>query len=113
MVEVGFYSYICDFGLTVGLRVVCSRKANCDLQVVADCFPEFRDEKRSSIRDNTIKEAIKALDIIKEDLAKVNSFYSRITRRVMALFSQLVDSNYNCVEFREFEHIREGANKID
>ena len=97
--EVGFYSYICDLSLTIGLRVVYSRKANSDLQAVADCFLEFRDEKRSSIRDNTIREAVEAPDITKEDLTKINSFYSRAIRRVIALFSQPVNSNYNYIKF--------------
>ena len=80
MAEVGYYCYVCDFGLTVGLRVVCRRKADRDLQAMTDYFLELSDKEGSSIRDNTVREAIQAPNITKEDLAKVGSVYSGITR---------------------------------
>ena len=80
MAEVGCHCCVCDFGLTVGLRVVCRRKADRDLQAMTDCFPELSDEEGSSIRDNTVREAMQAPDITKEDLAKVGGVYSGITR---------------------------------
>ena len=67
--------------------------------MVVDYLPEFRDKKGSPIRDNTIREAIEAPDIIKEDLTKVNSFYSGIIRKVIALFNWPVNSNYNYIKF--------------
>jgi hypothetical protein len=45
---------------------------------VADCFLEFSNKEGSSVRDYTIRKAIEALYITKEDFAKVNSYYSGI-----------------------------------
>jgi hypothetical protein len=47
---------------------------------VADCFLEFSNKKGSSVRDYAVRKAIEALYITEEDFAKVNGYYSRITR---------------------------------
>jgi hypothetical protein len=65
------------------------------------------------VKDYKIKKAIKLPDISKKESAKVKSYYNKAVRRVIALFKQLVYYNYNKVKFREFEHIRKKANKID
>jgi hypothetical protein len=65
------------------------------------------------VRDYKIKKAIKSPDILKKESAKVKGYYSKAARRVIALFKQLVYYNYNSVKFREFEHIREKADKIN
>jgi hypothetical protein len=65
------------------------------------------------VRDYRIKKAIKSLNILKKKSAKVKSCYNKVVKSVITLFKQLVYYNYNKVEFREFKHIREKANKIN
>jgi hypothetical protein len=65
------------------------------------------------VKDYRIKKAIKSLDILKKKSVKVKSCYNKAAKRVITLFKQLVYYNYNKVKFREFEYIREKANKID
>jgi hypothetical protein len=80
---------------------------------VTDSFSKFRDKERALVRDYKIRKAIKLLDILKKESAKVKSCYSKAARRVIAFFKQLVYYNYNRVKFGEFKHIREKANKIN
>jgi hypothetical protein len=63
------------------------------------------------VRDYRIRKAIKSPDIVKKKSAKVKGCYSKVARRVIALFRQSV--YYNKVKFGEFEHVRERADKID
>jgi hypothetical protein len=65
------------------------------------------------VRDYRIKKAIKSLDILKKESAKVKSCYNKAVRRVIAFFRQLVYYNYNKIKFGEFKYIRERADKID
>jgi hypothetical protein len=65
------------------------------------------------IRDYKIRKAIKSLDILKKEFAKVKSCYNKVVRSVIALFKQLVYYNYNKVKFEEFKHIKEKADKIN
>jgi hypothetical protein len=65
------------------------------------------------VKDYKIRKVIKLLDILKKESAKVKGCYSKVARRVIAFFRQLVYYNYNKVKFGEFEHIRERADEID
>jgi hypothetical protein len=65
------------------------------------------------VRDYRIRKVIKSPDILKKESAKVKGCYSKVVRRVIALFKQSVYYNYNKVKFKEFEYIREKADKID
>jgi hypothetical protein len=65
------------------------------------------------VRDYKIRKAIKSPDISKKKSAKVKSCYGKAARSVITLFRQLIYYNYNKVEFKEFEHIRKKADKID
>jgi hypothetical protein len=65
------------------------------------------------VRDYKIKKAIKSPNILKKESAKVKGCYSKIARRVIAFFKQLVYYDYNRVKFGEFKHIREKADEID
>jgi hypothetical protein len=65
------------------------------------------------VKDYKIRKAIKSLDILKKEFAKVKSYYSKVAESVIMLFRQLVYYNYNKVKFEEFKHIKEKANKID
>jgi hypothetical protein len=65
------------------------------------------------VRDYRIRKAIESPDILKKESAKVKGCYGRAARRVIAFFRQSVYYNYNRVEFEEFKHIREKADKID
>jgi hypothetical protein len=65
------------------------------------------------VKDYKVKKAIKLLNILKKEFVKVKSYYNKVARKVITLFKQSVYYNYNKVKFREFEHIREKANKIN
>jgi hypothetical protein len=65
------------------------------------------------VKDYKIRKAIKLLNISKKESAKVKSYYSKAAKRVIAFFRQLVYYNYNKVKFREFEYIKEKADKIN
>jgi hypothetical protein len=65
------------------------------------------------IRDYRIKKAIKSLNILKKESAKIKGCYSKTAKRAIAFFRQLVYYNYNKVKFREFEYIRKRADEID
>jgi hypothetical protein len=65
------------------------------------------------VRDYRIRKVIKSPDILKKKSAKVKGCYSRVVRRVIAFFRQLVYYDYNRVKFEEFEHIRERADEIN
>jgi hypothetical protein len=65
------------------------------------------------VKDYRIKKAIKSPDILKKKSAKVKGCYSKVVKRVITFFRQLVYYNYNKVKFGEFEHIKEKADKID
>jgi hypothetical protein len=65
------------------------------------------------VKDYKIKKAIKLLNILKKKSAKVKNYYNKAAKRIIALFKQLVYYNYNKVKFKEFEHIRKKANKIN
>jgi hypothetical protein len=65
------------------------------------------------VKDYKIRKAIKLLNILKKKSVKVKSCYNKAVRSVITLFKQLVYYNYNKVEFKEFKHIREKANKIN
>jgi hypothetical protein len=65
------------------------------------------------VKDYKIKKAIKLSDILKKKSAKVKGYYNKTTRKVIALFKQLVYYNYNKVKFKEFKHIKKKANKIN
>jgi hypothetical protein len=65
------------------------------------------------VKDYKIKKAIKSPDILKKKSAKVKGCYSKVARKVITLFKQLVYYNYNKVKFGEFKHIRKRANKIN
>jgi hypothetical protein len=80
---------------------------------VTDSFPEFKDKYKALVKDYKIRKAIKSLDILKKKFAKVKSYYSKAAESVIALFRQSVYYNYNKVKFKEFEHIKEKANKIN
>jgi hypothetical protein len=53
------------------------------------------------------------LDILKKESVKVKGCYNKAAKRIITLFKQSVYYNYNKVKFREFEHIRKKANKIN
>jgi hypothetical protein len=65
------------------------------------------------VRDYKIKKAIKLLDILKKESAKVKGCYSKTARKVIAFFKQLVYYDYNKVKFGEFKHIKKRADKIN
>jgi hypothetical protein len=65
------------------------------------------------VRDYKIRKAIELLNILKKKSVKVKGCYSKTAKKVITLFKQLVYYNYNKVNFREFKHIREKADKID
>jgi hypothetical protein len=65
------------------------------------------------VKDYKIRKAIKSPDILKKEFAKVKGCYSKIVRRVITFFKQLVYYNYNKVKFKEFKYIRKKADKID
>jgi hypothetical protein len=65
------------------------------------------------VKDYKIKKAIKSPDILKKESVKVKSYYNKAAKSIIALFKQLVYYNYNKVEFREFKHIKEKADKIN
>jgi hypothetical protein len=65
------------------------------------------------VKDYKIKKAIKSLDILKKESAKIKGCYNKAVRRVITFFKQLVYYNYNKVKFEEFKYIREKADKID
>jgi hypothetical protein len=65
------------------------------------------------VKDYKIRKAIKSLDILKKEFAKVKDYYSKAARRVIAFFKQLVYYNYNRVKFGEFEYIRKKVNEIN
>jgi hypothetical protein len=52
-------------------------------------------------------------DILKKESVKIKGCYSKTAKRVITFFKQSVYYNYNKVKFKEFEHIREKANKIN
>jgi hypothetical protein len=53
------------------------------------------------------------LNILKKESAKVKGCYSKVVRRIIAFFKQLVYYNYNKVKFREFEYIKERVDEIN
>jgi hypothetical protein len=65
------------------------------------------------VKDYKIEKAIKSLNILKKEFAKVKGCYSKVAKRVITLFKQLVYYNYNKVKFKEFKHIRKKADKIN
>jgi hypothetical protein len=65
------------------------------------------------VKDYRIRKAIKLLDILKKESAKVKGCYNKAARRIITFFKQSVYYNYNKVKFKEFKHIKEKANKID
>jgi hypothetical protein len=65
------------------------------------------------VRDYRIKKAIESPDILKKESAKVKGCYNKAARKVIAFFTQSVYYNYNKVKFKEFEHIRKRADKIN
>jgi hypothetical protein len=65
------------------------------------------------VKDYKIRKAIKSPDILKKEFAKVKSYYSKAIKKVITLFKQSVYYNYNKVKFREFEYIKEKADKIN
>jgi hypothetical protein len=65
------------------------------------------------VKDYRIKKAIKSPDILKKKSAKVKGCYSKAARKIIAFFRQSVYYNYNKVKFKEFEHIRKKADKIN
>jgi hypothetical protein len=65
------------------------------------------------VKDYKIRKAIKSLNILKKESAKVKSCYSKAVKKVIMFFKQLIYYNYNKVKFREFKYIREKADKIN
>jgi hypothetical protein len=65
------------------------------------------------VKNYKIRKAIKSLNILKKEFAKVKSYYNKVVKSVIALFKQSVYYNYNKVKFKEFKYIREKANKIN
>jgi hypothetical protein len=65
------------------------------------------------VKDYKIKKAIKSPDILKKESVKIKGCYSKVTKRIIALFKQLVYYNYNRVKFKKFKYIREKADKIN
>jgi hypothetical protein len=65
------------------------------------------------VKNYKVKKAIKLLNILKEESAKVKSYYYKTAKEIITFFRQSVYYNYNKVKFGEFKHIREKANKID
>jgi hypothetical protein len=65
------------------------------------------------VRDYRIRKAIKSPDILKKESAKVKGCYDKAAKRIIAFFRQLVYYYYNKVKFREFEHMRKKADKIN
>jgi hypothetical protein len=65
------------------------------------------------VKDYKIRKAIKSLNILKKESAKVKGCYNKVVKRVITFFRQLVYYNYNRVKFGEFEYIKKKANKID
>jgi hypothetical protein len=65
------------------------------------------------VKNYRIGKAIGLLNILKKESAKVKGYYSRLARRVIALFRQLIYYNYNRVKFKEFKYIKEKADEIN
>jgi hypothetical protein len=65
------------------------------------------------VKNYKIKKAIKSPDILKKEFVKVKSYYNKAAKSIIVLFRQLVYYNYNKVKFKEFEHIKKKANKIN
>jgi hypothetical protein len=65
------------------------------------------------VKDYRIRKAIKLLDILKKESAKVKGCYGKVVKKVITFFRQSVYYNYNKVKFEEFEHIKEKADKIN
>jgi hypothetical protein len=65
------------------------------------------------VKDYRIGKAIKLLNIIKKESAKVKGYYNKAARKIIALFRQSVYYNYNKVKFGEFKHIKKKADEIN
>jgi hypothetical protein len=65
------------------------------------------------VRDYKIRKAIKLLNILKKESIKVKDCYNKAAKKVITFFKQLVYYNYNKVKFKEFEYIKEKADKIN
>jgi len=85
--------------LSIGLRVIGSRRCNGVIEELSKSFQEFGDELRASIRDELVVKSKSTIDMLKENFCypfRSNGFQARSNN--YPLHEAVVNHNHNRIK---------------